>query len=304
MFSGKAAQMKGKDKMNSAFIRKWITPLLLVFAAMLCLCLPVSADMGPKPSIELKLENPPDEVYYIDLLMQTNNRNRKTIREESAKALKTEYPDELPVFEKIIDYASDGWSARLGSIRGEYERYNDKHIYSFDYSNVPKDFKVIISTASGNVIVSDECHVDAYNSVVSYDLKTGVIKEITKAEPRYISELFVSFAVTFLITLLVELIVVRKFKYPMDKRRNLLVVIFTNLATQIFLYAMIEFAGLNLVITEAIIFTVEAVIFAALLVPRYVTEGIWCALCANIISCVATLPVWFVWILGKAFAKR
>lgn len=29
----------------------------------------VSADLGPKPSVELHIENPPDGLYYVDFLV-------------------------------------------------------------------------------------------------------------------------------------------------------------------------------------------------------------------------------------------
>ena len=74
------------------------------------------------------------------------------------------------------------------------------------------------------------------------------------------------FAATLLMTLLVEFVVVRRFKYPLSNRTNVLTVLLTNIVTQMFLYISIEFLGLHFLIAEAIILVVEAVVFAVLIV--------------------------------------
>ena len=289
-------------------MKKRIVCIFFAIIAALCLCLPVSADMGPKPSIELKLENPPDEVYYVDLLLSgRRNGNMKSDVSEAKEFVLKEYPGEVGVFSRICDHFDGEWRPRLGNGHSvEVFRCNDKHTYKFDYDNVPKNFKVIISTKSGEVMVSDECHVKAYNSTVTYDVSSGEILETSKAEAetKHYIEVALMFAATLLMTLLVEFVVVRRFKYPLSNRTNVLTVLLTNIVTQMFLYISIEFLGLHFLIAEAIILVVEAVVFAVLLKPRNIANGLWCAAAANIASFLAGVPFWFLWFLGNAFFRR
>ena len=46
------------------------TAIFLVLILAVIAALPAFADTGPKPSLTLTVKNPPDEPYYIDLLMQ------------------------------------------------------------------------------------------------------------------------------------------------------------------------------------------------------------------------------------------
>ena len=43
--------------------------MILTFVFALCFPVTVLADMGPKPSLTIEVENAPDERYYLDLLM-------------------------------------------------------------------------------------------------------------------------------------------------------------------------------------------------------------------------------------------
>ena len=42
--------------------------LLLFLLAAALLTVPVLADMGPKPQLTVRVENGPEELYYLDLL--------------------------------------------------------------------------------------------------------------------------------------------------------------------------------------------------------------------------------------------
>lgn len=150
---------------------------LAVFFGILCitLLLPlcrVSADMGPKPSMELHIENPPEGVYYVDLLVEADAPHDLSDYENTKW-----YP---VMFDALVGYYEDGYRARL---RGDFgvdfdiEQSNDNHINDFIYM-LPDSFKIIIVTEQGECIVSENAigH-GTYDSVAYFDCETRTLTD-------------------------------------------------------------------------------------------------------------------------------
>ena len=254
--------------------------------------LPVYADMGAKPSIDLTVENAPDEEYYIDLLMPYPLQDEGSVLE----SINEQYSGrDAEMIKAIVTNAGDGWSPRHGGERGigfDFIHSNTEHKYTFSYTNVPERFKVIIVTCSGKVIKSEEFTRKAYNAVITFDAGTGKMSEKMSG---WVSAYLVRFFITFLGTLIIEGIVFLCFKYKFGEGNNFVVFILTNFCTQVLLHVSYFFVPVGWIskgiyIVEIIIMVIEAVVYSKLLTPK--EKGVRYALIANTISLVLTFPVW------------
>ena len=65
--------MGGKRK---RLFNRFIAAFILALNIALCLSLPLYADMGPKPSVTLKIKNAPEGRYGVGLLVKNSNGYR------------------------------------------------------------------------------------------------------------------------------------------------------------------------------------------------------------------------------------
>ena len=125
--------------------------IITLFTLMLCFIFSLSqtayADMGPKPSLTIIVENPPEGEYYLDLLVNYDKAYSK-LTEETKAGLNAE---KLKILE---DFSEDGWYPALahgtsvpltGTVTGK--KNGDTMVHGFSYLGVPDTFKVIIVTA-------------------------------------------------------------------------------------------------------------------------------------------------------------
>jgi len=130
--------------------------LRLLFLLVLVSCImtmTVLADMGPKPQLTVKVEHPPQELYYLDLLQETNQRPGSFQNETLNAAMVTLLQDSVP----------SGWRACLAQpvsgppIWGELTGTpsGDTMLHSFGYHGVPRTYRILIVTESGEVWMSD-----------------------------------------------------------------------------------------------------------------------------------------------------
>ena len=204
--------------------------LALAFFLLLVLALPLtaSADMGPKDSLTVYVENPPSEPYYLDLLTQNShpydnfhNPERDTFNQEML-ALLYSYESEgwLPAF-------TEGTGIPLfGKLTGEPD--GDRMRHHFSYFGVPDTYRIIIVTESGKVSVSEAHTRRALQSSVTYDYATN-----KTTAPSIWTETALQFLITFSLTLLLEGIVLLLFRISL--KENWKVFLLTNLVTQIVL---------------------------------------------------------------------
>lgn len=249
----------------------------------------ISADMGPKPGIDIFVSNPPEEDYYLDLLTQSDHFNRTIDYKEY----------DIDMVNQLMTFKAEGWyPAHLtnavgpmwGSLVGVHDK--DKMLHSFHY-RVPETFKIIIVTKSGKVQISDTYTRKSLKTTLYYDYETNRIQ----SRPIIIAYLF-QFISTFLPTLLIEGLILKSFKF--DLKLNFKVFFIVNLLTQLFLTAtlgqiLIVHGTFNLLFfqfpIEIMILIVEAAAYAFLLKGRSKRNRISYAIWANLAS----------WIIGICF---
>ena len=199
---------------------------LFLIAAVVGIPVVARADMGPKPQITVKVLNPPEGEYYLDLL---------TMDAHSYKNIEDPSSYDQTMIALLMNYKEEGWVPGLtmgttapmwGDLVGEPTRDGMEH--TFGYMGVPNDFKIILVTSDGRVTVTEELHREALQSTLTYDYKTGKIK-MEQPVFSYIKQ-YVS---TCLPTLVIEGMVLLLFGFSL--RQNLFVFLATNLITQLFL---------------------------------------------------------------------
>lgn len=298
----------------------------LCFAVMLmlviqCLSIVVMADMGPKPSIEVKILNPPDEAYYIDLLEQgfAGDRYSEDPYDHGLPAsMENEEDTEQDRMIKNIlcSYYVDGWGARLdrGIVDSVFHPSNQDHRYGFGYL-VPETFKVIVVTASGKVFVSDVIEREEFNAVVTWDLgdaapfvwqegqnpDISAVGEIKEVRRLGILSRILQVCLCYLITLLVEGICLLPF--GLASARNIKYFIFINTVTQVivqwtsFNHGMSGWYLYILFFNEIFIFIIEAVYYAKRLYAKdekpHLLRNIAYTFTANVLSYVLGVCVLF-----------
>lgn len=272
--------------------------IIIVMSIILLLPFAAYADIGPKPSIKLIVLNPPEDEYYLDLLIDYEKKHSYTNIDED---------DELD--ENMIDilkeYNEDGWRPALvtgtnvplfGNLKGERE--GDTMVHKFSYVGTPKRFRVILVEKSGKVTVSKEIERKAFESTVYYDYAINKIWE-SSATKSYVKQ----FIITFIGTLIVEGIILILFRFSI--RKNWKPFVMVNLFTQILLtlivFSAMYFAGsmaafLLYIPFEIVILIIESKLYKKYLQGHSIRRRILYAITANVVSFMlgmwAILKVW------------
>jgi len=149
--------------------------IVLSYACMLA----VSADCGPKPSLTIYVENAPDELYYLDLLLEYND-SVPTFKYDNLKEERELLNQKM--LSKLSSYKDEGWIPALSEsdsiIHGSLLGSSDGNImiHRFGYYGVPNTFRILIVTESGNVSVTETINTKSFDSTVYYNYADGSIK--------------------------------------------------------------------------------------------------------------------------------
>lgn len=261
---------------------------LTIFVLAITCAIPLSADTGPKPSITIYVENAPDCMYYLDLLVEEQQPYNNLSEEEQSS-----YDPEMLAI--LREYNKDGLRAALaygtavplfGKLTGETESGRVKHYFS--YFGVPDTVKVIAVTEDGTVYVSNTLKKTEYQAEYTLDFSTFALVCEGNSAIRYLSQ----FLSTFIPTVIIELIVLLLFGFSVKK--NILSFLTVNFATQIILtivyaffypsmgtffinFAVLPFAELGVI-------AVEATAYAFLLKDKGKGRRVAYAIVANLCS--------------------
>ena len=255
------------SRKRNRFFAAFILALNIVF----CLSLPLYADMGPKPSLTLKIKNAPEGRYAVGLLVKKSNG----YRDENQTYSNVEDMNRA-MFDKMMAYEEDGWSIDFSPSRNPFigfpnEYGNTRSEFKFTYY-APSHFKIILVTGEdGAEYVSNEIETTRYEAACYYDFETGVLAEDLEQYAKEDKSYFrrsVAFCVG---TLIMEGLLL--FAFGLASWRNLPVFLIANVLTQFYLHAtlwgnykahgqggwgnLISFMG-----SELLIVIVETVLYA------------------------------------------
>ena len=193
--------------------------VLLALAATL-LTVSAFADTGPKPQLTVKVTNPPEELYYLDLLAEGDWEHAGdadysgldwSYSEEEIAALDSDLLDAMRAA------VPEGWHActaegsngapMWGDLLGE-DAGNGTRLHTFGYLGVPAAYRIIVVTKNGESWVSEVLHRAALQSSVTVDWT-----EKTVSTPHAVSAYALQFLCMLLPTLLIEGILLFCFGY-------------------------------------------------------------------------------------------
>lgn len=205
--------------------------LLLFLLAAVLLTVPVFADFGPKPQLTVRVENAPEELYYLDILAEGD---ASRYSDETVGGLRPSYvytEEELAALDRDLLNAftaaiPEGWYGCVTQGRMVWGNIDSKDGYfQFNYLGVPDVCRILMVTKSGETFLSGpfDRQVLQSSATVDWGLKTVTTPPLWRG---YAAQ----FLATFLPTLAIEGILFLLFR--LWSRRNALVFLGVNLVTQ------------------------------------------------------------------------
>ena len=198
--------------------------VLLALAAAL-LTVSAFADTGPKPQLTVKVTNPPEELYYLDLLAEGDWEHAGdadysgldwSYSEEEIAALDSGLLDALRAavpdsWHACTAEGSNGapmWGDLLGEDAG-----NGTRLHTFGYVGVPDTYRILLVTQSGETWLSDTCTRHSLQSSVTVDWASKTV-DLPPVWAAYLLQ----FLCTLLPTLLIEGALLFIFGYRSKKK--------------------------------------------------------------------------------------
>ena len=279
--------------------------ILLALAATL-LTVSAFADTGPKPQLTVKVTNPPEELYYLDLLAEGDWEHAGdadysgldwSYSEEEIAALDSGLLDALRAA------VPDGWHACTAEGTNGAPMWGDLigsdaggvRLHSFRYHGVPDTYRIILVTKSGESWVSGVLHRATLQSSATVDWAARIANAPSPA---------MAYALQFLCTLLPTLLIegLLLFAFGYRSKRSWLVFLLVNLVTQggfaVYLAVTVlnhGVSGWSLIFyipIEVIITLVELLLYRRLLTEKNKARAAVYAIAANL--CSAVFGLWLI----------
>ena len=281
-------------------MKRFLHRLSLLFVVLLLLTTAVFADFGPNPQLVVRVEQPPQEEYYLDLL--DTGDWAKNLYDLDERELD---PALLAALRAAVP---SGWHACIaqgstrapiwGELTGEPDG-SGAMLHSFRYYGVPETYRILMVTASGETFLSDVLTRRTLQSSVTVDWTAKTAKP-----PLQSVGYLLQFAATFVPTILIELVVLLLFGFKL--KENWKPFLLVNLVTQGLLHGCFSFFALQSGVSwfyfllffpaEAVVTLIESCVYARTLRGRSKRRAVLYAICANVCSAalgyVLAEPVW------------
>ena len=216
-----------------AFVCALLTSLALTTVAL--------ADFGPKPQLTVRVENAPQELYYLDLLAEGD---WDAEGENSDDGIERSYygkedtldPDLLALLRENVP---EGWHACVaqgttgapiyGELYAESTDASSNDLHIFAYHGVPSTYRIILVTQSGKVWLSEALERRVLQSSVTVHWADDA-ESTTVTVPSAVSGYALQFLATLVPTLLIEGILLLLFRYSW--KENWKAFLLVNVLTQ------------------------------------------------------------------------
>ena len=279
---------------------------VLALLAVTALTVTALADTGPKPQLTIRVENAPEEPYYLDILAEGNYEDAAS----SFDGLEWSYSDEeiaaldQELLEALRAAVPEGWHACTAEGSTGAPMWGDLYpdedgLHTFGYHGVPNTYRVLMVTKSGEVFLSEVCTRKVLQSSATVDW-AGRTVTVPPTWAGYVLQVLS----TFLPTILLEGVLLMLFGFFW--KRNWKPFLLVNLVTQggLALYFSLQAVQngvsygyfLLFIPAEIAIALVEAGLYTQLLTGRSRRRAFVYGLTANICSAALGFalvePVW------------
>lgn len=289
----------------------------LTLASLAAVLLTVSAlaDSGPKPLLTVRVENAPEEGYYLDLVAEGEYEGHTygsgeseysgidwSYSDEEAAALDTKLLDALraavPEGYHACTAEGTGGAPMWGELEGTPTGRQGESLHTFRYFGVPDTYQILIATAGGDTYLFPPCTRTALQSSVTVDWETKSV-EVPPAWIGYVLQ----FLCTLLPTLVIEgvVLVLFGFSWKQNRKPFLLVNLVTQGALAVYFSVTAVQSGVGwwyfflLVPAEVVIAFVEGGLYTRLLTGsrrRAFAYGITANLCSALLGLLTVEPLW------------
>ena len=223
--------------MKRAPLRAFVCALL----ASLALTTVALADFGPKPQLTVRVENAPQELYYLDLLAEGDWDAEDT---DSNDGIERSYygkedtldPDLLALLRENVP---EGWHACVaqgttgapiyGELYAESTDASGNDLHIFAYHGVPSTYRIILVTQSGKVWLSEALERRVLQSSVTVHWADDT-ENTTVTVPSIVTGYLLQFLATLVSTLLIEGLLLFLFQYSW--KQNWKAFLLVNVLTQ------------------------------------------------------------------------
>ena len=221
--------------------RNSLCALICALLASLALTTFALADSGPKPQLTVRVENAPQELYYLDLLAEGDWDAKDT---DSDDGIERNYygkedtldPDLLALLRENVP---EGWHACVaqgttgapiwGELYAESTDASGNDLHIFGYHGVPSTYRILLVTQSGKVWLSDELERRVLQSSVTVHWADDT-ENTTVTVPSTVAGYLLQFVATLVPTLLIEGILLLLFQYSW--KQNWKAFLLVNVLTQ------------------------------------------------------------------------
>lgn len=289
----------------------------LTLASLAAVLLTVSAlaDSGPKPLLTVRVENAPEEGYYLDLVAEGEYEGHTygsgeseysgidwSYSDEEAAALDTELLDALraavPEGYHACTAEGTGGAPMWGELEGTPTGRQGESLHTFRYFGVPDTYQILIATAGGDTYLFPPCTRTALQSSVTVDWADKSV-EVPPAWIGYVLQ----FLCTLLPTLVIEgvVLVLFGFSWKQNRKPFLLVNLVTQGALAVYFSVTAVQSGVGwwyfflLIPAEVVIAFVEGGLYTRLLTGsrrRAFAYGITANLCSALLGLLTVEPLW------------
>ena len=279
-------------------MKRFSRVFLLACLSLALLTVTALADTGPTSRLTVKVKNAPQELYYLDLLSMEGSPRYPSLTEEELAALD---PD---LYSALLAAIPAGWHGCVSQgtdsapIWGSLTP-DENGCHTFSNYGVPWTYRVLMVTESGEVFLSE---------VQTRRMLQSSVTVYWAAKSLSAAPLWAGYALELLSTLVPTLLLEGLLLAPLGlwNRRNLLVFLAANVATQLAMFLTLGttalkegvgfgyyllFLPLELVILLAETFAYRR-FFTGTSKRRAAVYGISANLCSAVLGWFLAEPVW------------
>ncbi len=253
-------------------IIKSLAVLIFSTVTLACLSISASADMGPKPSVNVKFKNSSDDLCYATLLSSKRTAGPYSAWDGTDYNVDVDLPD-FEIRRAFVEYEDpDGFY-----FLQESWRIDETKKLQWTY-HPPEKFKILLYYPETDTFISSGiCEAYAFDSYFTVDME-GINISSVNADGSDSNELLegrksynywlelLAFVLRVCITFFIEIVIAKLFGYRHKKQLKL--IIWTNIATQILLNVCmcisnyyLSFQWIVYFLLEFIVLLIEAIVY-------------------------------------------